>query len=263
MPLFLVYIPLIALGLKSAGFWFHGTAVVMLAVLGRSAGFGSLEFLSYALNGVAFAYAFAYGLRKGYSLFHIVLLCTMTELIFMGVCEVVPVYRTEYVSLIKTTSDMAMKALKLPATDSALTAFQWKYILPMSELFKAMLTSFLLSVLFSKLAGREKFRIADFEVPNWFSWVFALGLFLSIYRVAGQTGFFLLAGSALFYLFNGVSIVRKFCTKTVQSKLTEGLFYVVQPGLLFIPVFAIGLLETWWDFRLRIESIGQEENKEN
>jgi hypothetical protein len=255
MPLFLIYLPLIYFGLKDRRFYLHGGAAVFLIMAGRKAGFDSLEFLSYVLNGVVFAYVFTHLFKRKYTLFYILLFSLLTELAFMLICEYVPVYRTAYRGLIAAATALLTKQLGMAQPTALYDSLQWNVLLPLSEIIKNVLTTLVLTLLFYRVTVREKPRISDFALPDWFIWVLAGGLLLTIYKVIGVAGSYILMAAGIFYALAGIAIIRLFFERMGSSRIGETLFYLVQPGLLFLPVLSIGVMETWWDFRKRIMAL--------
>jgi hypothetical protein len=263
MPLFLIYLPIIYLGMKYWGPLLHVAVAVFLVLIGRKAGFTSLEFLSYVLNGAVFAYVFSQLFRRKFSLFHVLFFSLLTELAFMVLCDTVPVYRNAYREVIAATTAFVTGRLGLKQPIPAYNALEWSVILPLSELLKHVLTTLILAFLFWRLARREKPRLSDFAIPDWFIWVFAAGLFLTVYKIAGTAGLYILMSVLIFYALGGIAIVRLFFERIGPPKTGELLFYVLQPGLLFLPVVSIGVMQTWWNFRKRIRDLDNKEHKEN
>jgi hypothetical protein len=262
MPLFLIYLPIIYLGLKRPGPLLHLSVAAFLVLIGRKAGFTSLEFLSYVLNGAVFAYVFAQLFQRKFSLFYVLLFSLFTELAFMVLCDPVPVYRTAYREVIATPTAFVTERLGLKQPVPAYDALQWGVLLPLSELLKHVLTTLVLAFVFWRFARREKPRLSDFAVPDWFIWALAAGLFLTIYKAAGAAGLYILMSVLIFYALGGIAIVRLFFERMGPPKFGELLFYVLQPGLLFLPVVSIGVMETWWNFRERIQNLDNSQDND-
>jgi hypothetical protein len=263
MPLFLIYLPIIYLGMKNRGWLTHIAVALFLVLVGRKAGFTSLEFLSYVLNGAVFAYVFTQMLKRKSPLFYVLFFSLLSELAFMVLCDTVPLYRNAYREVLAATTAFVTERLGLkqvPAYDT----LQWNILLPLSELFKHILTTLVLAFLFWRLAKRERPRLSEFSIPDWFIWVFAGGLFLTIYKVAGPAGMYVLMSVLIFYALGGIAIVRLFFERMGPPRFGELLFYVVQPGLLFLPVVSIGVMQTWWNFRERIQNLdnGKDDNND-
>ncbi len=263
MPLFLIYLPIIYLGIKNRNMLQHGAAAVFLVVAGRKAGFDSLEFLSYVLNGVVFAYIFTQLYKRRFTLFYILLFSLVSQLAFMLLCDYVPVYHKAYREIIDATTAFLTSRLHMAQPTPAYDMLQWNVLLPLSEIMKNMVTTLILTFIFYRVAEREKPKLCDFAIPDWFVWVLATGILLSIYKFTGTAGPYILMSALTFYALGGIAIIRLFFESMGTSRIGEMLFYIVQPGLLFMPVVSIGVMETWWGFRKRIKEMEKAKKNKN
>jgi hypothetical protein len=172
----------------------------------------------------------------------------------MALCAEVPTYHREYVSLISQAAKLIDGKFNLPPMQAELEAFQRNWLFPAGELLKDALTVFVLALLFFRLADRDKPRLSDFAVPEGFVWALAAGLLFAISGWFRQAGNYWLMAAALCYILGGFAVVRLYYERVGKSRFAEWLFYIVQPGLLFAPVFLLGLFETWLNFRGRIDN---------
>jgi hypothetical protein len=253
MPLFVIYLSLIFLRLKRQRFLFWAAAGLFLLFALKSEGWRSVAFLRYALNGVAFGCLVALGLRRPWGLFGIVLLALLPEWLFLTLIQAVPSYERSFSDMMASAFNLINGRLGAPATLPDLETLQRYYLFPLADTIKHVLTTYILIRVFYRLAGRPKPALHQFAVPGGFIWVFSAGLLLSIVSGTPRTGFVVLASVLCMYILNGIAIVRLFFGRARGLRLGELLFYLVQPGILFLPLLSIGVLETWLDFRKKIK----------
>jgi hypothetical protein len=252
MPLFVIYLSLIFLWFKRQRLLFWAAAGLFLLFALKSEGWRSVVFLRYLLNGVAFGGLVALGLHRPWGLFGIVLLALLPEWLFLTLIQAVPFYERSFSDMMASAFNLINSRIGVPAALPGLEALQRHYLFPLADTVKHVLTTYVLIRVFYRVAGRPKPALHQFAVPGWFIWVFSAGLLLSIVSGAPGAGFAVLASVLCLYILNGIAIVRLFFGRARGFRLGELLFYLVQPGFLFLPLLSIGVLETWLDFRKKI-----------
>ncbi|MFH0921211.1 MAG: hypothetical protein V1913_12725 [Fibrobacterota bacterium] len=254
MPFFALYLPVIYLYLKGAGVVLHLGVLAALVLLARTTGTGSLEFLGYLLNGVAFGYVFAWSFQKGLPVFYSLLLSLLPGLVFLTLCTEVPVYRVAYGAILTDAARLVDGKFGLPALSPELLSLQRDWLFPAGEIIKDAVTVFLLALIFYRAAGRTRPMFSGFTVPEGFIWALAAGLTAALAGWGGHAVNLWLVTAGLLYALGGFAVIRLFYERIGKSRFAEWFFYLVQPGLLFVPVVVIGLLQTWLGFRGRIEN---------
>lgn len=258
MPFFAVYLPLIYLFLKDKkGLLALAAAAVSLVVLGRAVDAGSLTFLQFALDGFLYAAIFALLYRKGFPLFTVVAASMVPQLVLAFLCQTDPGYRKAYDEMINFSLNFVSRRMGMEAPAGLMEQWSRDILFPMGEFSQHMVVTCVLLYLFAGTAGRPRPSLSAFTAPDGFVWVFAGALALALFQdgIAGKAASLMLIATGLLYLLNGIAIVRLFFLRVKGSRTAEAVFYIVQPGLLFMPLLFLGLFETWFSFRKRILSI--------
>jgi len=218
------------------------------AIVAVRQGWASLDALQYGLNGVTFGLFFAWTLGKRLPFFYVLLAGFIPGALFFGLCETVW-YRQEYQEVLKE-----LFAYFTSTAGAQLSGYRVEYsdfvrFVPISESFRILMVTVLLAFVFYRFAGRSRPRISRFRVPDWFAWVLITGLTLQLTGILKPAGYYLLVVSVLFYLCNGVAVIRLFFERWGNAYLIEALFYAVQAVLFLVPLLLIGVLETWLNMR--------------
>ncbi|OGS35539.1 MAG: hypothetical protein A2293_04795 [Elusimicrobia bacterium RIFOXYB2_FULL_49_7] len=262
MPVFLIALPIIALSIKDKrGLFTVAIAFGALALLSYFVDTGSLAFLQLSVNGVVFGLLFAFLLRRKVSAFTLLSVGLIPALMVQLFCEFDPTYGKAYQEMLTKGLSIAEQTFGLSGVPDGMSVFHKQYLFPLSELAGQAITLWVLSLLFSKMAGRTRPRLADIDAPHAFVLLLISGLGLAFLSGrGGRLGNYLLMVSFVLYVINGISVVRLFFSRVKGSRFLEGLFYLLQMGLFMMPLFLLGLLETWLSFRKRIFKIAMQES---
>ncbi len=238
-------------------------AALFFVIISLSGKVFSLEWTVFVFKGPVYGILFLYLLEKRVRFFELLLISSLPAIFY----SLLLVFSTSLQADFRSLLEPQMKLLEnnlgsFYVNSEEMLNYMIKFM-PSAEIVQTLLTTSLLFIVINRKVVTQKNLLSNFKVPDWFVWVFAVALFLIVTGFSFQIGLNLLLIAAFIYSLQGVSVVRSFFRPSGQVLHPgEIIFYILQIFVWGVPVFLIGFLDNWKDFRSKMKLV-REKNRDN